>query len=339
VLLLVAGCASLYERGDDMYRQGDLRGALLTWRQISPGDRDHERAAEHIKTAEEEFERLLRRYEKRAQFYEKQDRLAEAILYYRLALKLDPGREPFLDRVQELARVQQHRVADERRGLERALAAGALREARLHAERLEQLDPFDPAVQIELRQMRASIGAEVLRYIEEGKQAYALGDRAGARAAFQGALDLETQNETALGYLAYIRRFEELEQERRLPPSPRAISQQDILAEGHYRAAQQGDAAGDPFRAIAEYEAVLRIQADHGGARRELPALRARLRSRVEDLYEAGKRYFQDEDLPNALRIWRQVLLIDPRHEKTLENVERAERILSRLEEIQTGGS
>jgi hypothetical protein len=36
--------------------------------------------------------------------------------------------------------------------------------------------------------------------------------------------------------------------------------------------------------------------------------------------------------------MWRRVLLIDPGHQRTRENVERAERMLSRLEEIQTGG-
>jgi cytochrome c-type biogenesis protein CcmH/NrfG len=63
------------------------------------------------------------------------------------------------------------------------------------------------------------------------------------------------------------------------------------------------------------------------------------LRPRVDELYALGKRYFQEEDLHNALRSWRRVLLIDPDDVRTREHIERAERMLSRLEEIQTSGS
>ena len=78
---------------------------------------------------------------------------------------------------------------------------------------------------------------------------------------------------------------------------------------------------------------------EHVSARSALSDLRQKLRERIEPLYDEGKRYFQDEDLHNALRVWRRILMIDPTHERARENVERAERILSRLEEIQTDGS
>jgi Flp pilus assembly protein TadD len=58
----------------------------------------------------------------------------------------------------------------------------------------------------------------------------------------------------------------------------------------------------------------------------------------VPTLYEQGKRYFQDEDLEKALVVWRNALLIAPDDARTKENIDRAERILSRLEEIQTRG-
>ena len=75
----------------------------------------------------------------------------------------------------------------------------------------------------------------------------------------------------------------------------------------------------------------------HQGARRSLTALRSRLRPEVAGLYQMGKRYFQEEDLHNALRVWRRALSIDPTDQRTRENVERAERMLARLEEIQSG--
>ena len=83
----------------------------------------------------------------------------------------------------------------------------------------------------------------------------------------------------------------------------------------------------------------VRIDPEHRASRRGLDELRGELEPSVEKLYVWGKRYFQQQDLHNALRVWRQVLLIDPNHQNTLENVQRAERMLSRLEEIQTGDS
>jgi tetratricopeptide (TPR) repeat protein len=84
--------------------------------------------------------------------------------------------------------------------------------------------------------------------------------------------------------------------------------------------------------------AALEIDPKHAAARRRLVGLRAELAPRVPVLYEQGKHYFQDEDLEKALAAWRDALLIAPDDQRTKENVDRAERILSRLEEIQTRG-
>ena len=91
---------------------------------------------------------------------------------------------------------------------------------------------------------------------------------------------------------------------------------------------------GEPFAAIAEYQAVLDMDFEHEAARHRVSVLRKQLQPQIDELYSTGNRYFQDEDLDNALRYWRRVLLIDPEHERTSENVDRAQRILSRLEEM-----
>jgi tetratricopeptide (TPR) repeat protein len=312
-----------------------------TWRAIPEDDAQYAQSRARLAEVDGEFERRLRRYEKRATFFESQERLAEAILYYRLAHRLDPGRQALVDRVQELARVLARRSEEERGALEAAMSGGRLREANEHAERLAVLDPFDPSAQIEVRQVRAAVGAEVQHHLEAGRQAYAAGDRDRALSEFQSVLELDPGDQVALGHLAYMRTLDEAEPEpERIVAIPsRAATAEEILAEGHYRAGRRAAAAGDPFRALVEYGNALRVNPAHEDARAALERQRSGLRPRVDDLYEQGKRYFQDEDLHNALRVWRQVLLIDPANERTRENVERAERILSRLEEIQTGGS
>jgi tetratricopeptide (TPR) repeat protein len=331
-----------------LYSQGDVGGALSAWRDIPPSSAEYARAHARLETVEAELASSLARYEKRAEFFEDEGRLSEAVLYYRLALKLDPDRPQTLARTQSLYRQLRTRETEERAKLAAALAAGSLREANEAAERLQALDPFDPAIQVELRQVRAETGAQVLRYLEDGKRAYALGDREGARGAFHRVLELDGENEAALGYLSYIKRYDEeaAEQaqkaERRRPPTgalpPPSVSSEEILAEGRFRSGQRAEEAGDPYRAIREYNAALRINAQHMGVRRRLMALRAELAPRVSTLYEQGKRFFQDEDLEKALVVWRNALLIAPDDQRTKENVDRAERILSRLEEIQTHG-
>jgi tetratricopeptide (TPR) repeat protein len=340
-------CAQAYDRGEKLYSQGDVGGALAVWRSVPESSREYPRAHARLETLEAELASSLQRYEKRAQFFESEGRLAEAVLYYRLALKLDPDRPQTLDRVQKLFRDLHAQEDAERKRLAAALAGGNLRQANESAEKLSRLDPFDPAIQIEVRQVYAETGAQVLRSLEDGKRAYALGDRAGARAAFERALELDPENEAALGYLSYIKRYDqqvaEEDQQRRAKSSPGApppptLSSQEILAEGHYRAGQQAEEAGEPYRALEEYIEALRIDDKHTGARRQLGSLRQELAPRVPALYEQGKRYFQDEDLEQALAVWREALLIAPDDQRTKENVDRAERILSRLEEIQTHG-
>ena len=325
-----------------------MAGALSAWRGVPTTSSEYARAHARLEAVEAELASSLARYEKRAEFFEDEGRLSEAVLYYRLALKLDPDRPQTLARTQSLYRELRAKETEERARLAAALAAGSLREANETADHLQRLDPFDPAIQIELRQVRAETGAQVLRFLEDGKRAYALGDRAGARTAFEHVLELDGENEAALGYLSYLKRYDQdvaehaVQAERRRPQAsvlpPPSVSSEEILAEGRFRSGQQAEEAGDPYRAIREYQAALRIDARHAGARRRLTALRAELTPRVPGLYEQGKRYFQDEDLEKALVVWRNALLIAPDDQRTKENVDRAERILSRLEEIQTRG-
>ncbi len=348
---LLIGCASDLERGEALYRQGDLPGALSVWEHIAAPDEDYEESRSRADVVSAELTQMLKRYEKRALFFESEGRLGEAVLYFRLALKMDPNRRPTLEHVQELARRLRKQEDAERAGLAQALEEqGALHRANRHAANLGRLNPFDPAIQIEIHQVRLAAGGEVVQHLEAGRQAYTAGDRVGARSSFDRVLSLDPENQTALGYLSYIQRFEETEARRRIVaaqravpqeplPPPVVVSQEEILAEGHYRSAQEAHSAGAPFRALAEYREAIRVSPQHAEAQVGIRKLRKQMTPMVEEVYASGNRYFQDEDLHNALRAWRRVLLIDPGHQRSIENAERAERILSRLEEIQTGGS
>jgi tetratricopeptide (TPR) repeat protein len=336
-VLAFSACASPYERGERLYRQGDPGGAIAEWRAVPESHHDYGRTYARLELVQAELERALDRYEKRAEFFESRDRLAEAVLYYRLAVKFDPSRTQILDHIQILYRQLRQREAQERSSLTEALRALELRQAAQHAETLEKLNPFDPAIQIDVREVRAKIGAEVLRHMVEGERAFAANDRGAARDSFSEVLALEPDNEAARGYLRVLRNAESLGDRSKPYPLPRSISREEILAEGYFGAAEAARERGEHFLALEGYLAALRVNEKHDGARRRLFELRRALKPRVDRLYREGKQYYEEEDLHNALLKWNHALLIDPGDMRTRESAERARRILSRLEELAGG--
>ena len=111
---LLLGCAGPLERGERLYRQGDLAGARQAWRAVPPADRAYPEVQKRLEVVEEEFERALLRYEKQAAFFESEKRLAESILYYRLAYKLDGSRAGLLDSAHKLSLREAEQAAVDR---------------------------------------------------------------------------------------------------------------------------------------------------------------------------------------------------------------------------------
>lgn len=340
--LIATGCASRLDQADELYRNGALREAVAVWRAVPEGSSERARAEERLRVVEDELSRMLRRFEKQAAFFESEGRLAEAILYYRLAFELDPARAATLDHVQRLARQLVSRAAGLRAGMADSLRRKDMNGASRQAGELLVLNPLDPAVQIDVSLVRHAISAEVLHELEIGRRAYGVGNWPVARRAFEAVRALDPGHEEALGYLSYIDVAERPQATRpasspaaaRLPGAPRA---EQLLAEGHFRKGQEAERSDRPFRALEQYQRALSAEPGHEDARRALDHLRRALADRVPSLYENGKRYFQDDDLHNALKAWNQVLLIQPDHGQAAENAERAQRILERLEEIQGG--
>ncbi len=346
--LALGGCASPLDRAEALYRQGALHEAVEAWRAVPSDHRDRARAEERLALVQGELERMLKRFEKQAAFFEANGQLGEAILYYRLALKMDPGRDATLEHVQALVRELEVRKAAERERMLRALGGGDLAEASTAASELQRLTPYDPAIQIEVRQVRHAIGAEVLSNLEVGKRSLQRGDLDQARERFEVVMGLDPSHEEAGGWIGFIEEEQRKAQRRRSRPVDRIVarslkldevSPREISAESHYRRGRKAELAERKFEALRQYERALRESAHHLKARSALARLRRELMPRIPTLYAEGKRYFNDEDLQNALRSWEHVLLIQPDHAQAAENLQRAQRILSRLEELQQGGS
>jgi tetratricopeptide (TPR) repeat protein len=288
----------------------------------------------------------------RARYFEERGRLAEAVLDYRLALRLAPGDAATLAHVQELSR----RLAKARsEGLalfREAFAREDLGAARVHIASLRVLDAFSPEIADGQRQLAEALAARVDAIAARGSEEIESGELADAETAFRSIIELDPRNVTARGNLAYIERLRSEGAAGAAPAAPTDVNPAalrptrepaprlrprdvEIRAEGYFQNALAAEAAGDPYQAIEYDRSALAADPRHAGARSHLAALRRALAPQVPMLLEAGRRHFQREDLRAALDQWERVLLIDPEHTEASEHQARAEKLLERLEQLQ----
>ena len=191
-LLGLLGCVTPLRQGEARYRAGDRRGALEIWR-AAPAYLRSPELVERIAQVESEFAALARGYQESAAKLEKEGRLAEALLDWRLALVLEPDDSAAWSRVQRLAREFAARKAELETDYRSRLQSGQLESAQTALVRLRTLDPFEPEFEIEERQLQTALVHErVKRKAELGaqyRQQVAAGDLQAARASL---LELRT---------------------------------------------------------------------------------------------------------------------------------------------------
>jgi len=340
VALGALACTTPLERGERLYREGDRLSALETWRAAPENGREGEKIEARIAVVEAEFERLVVQYKQRARYYEGKERLAESVLNYRLALKLQPDDQDTLDHVQQLARTLATRKDRRQRRYAAAFERGDLSGASRELAALRQLDPFDHELETEGRQLERALRAEIDRRMGEGRKRFASGDLDGSVSAFETALELDPDNESARGYLSYIASLRKEAEEAGRPPArfeARGFATDaEIRAEGFYQNALAAERGGDPFSAIRNDLRALRADPQHAVARRHLKSLRGAMAPEVPVLIEAGRTAFRAEDLQSALDLWRRALLVDPDNERVIAYIGRAEQQLENLERLRS---
>jgi tetratricopeptide (TPR) repeat protein len=339
--LALAGCGTPLAAGERLYREGDRLAALETWRAIPEDDAAREKAKERIAVVETEFQQLVVRYKQRARYFEGKDRLAESVINYRLALKLQPHDADTLAHVQELARVVASRRRELRAQYRTDFEAGDLAKAGETLDQLRTLDPFDPELAIDERQLGDGLRDTVTRLLAAGRRGFTDGNHAAAERSFRAVLALDANNESARGYLSFIETIRRESQKAGKQPAafdpPQSYASDDeIRAEGFYQNALAADFAGDVYEAIRHDLRALRADADHRGANRHLAVIRRKLARSVGTLIEEGRTHFRNEDLQSALDSWQRALLVDPNNERAQAYAARAERQLENLERLRS---
>jgi tetratricopeptide (TPR) repeat protein len=348
---LASACTTPLEVGERAYQQGDRESALAIWQDIDAAELDYASAQGRIQSVSAETQQLATRYLQRARYYEEKGRLAEAVLDYRIALRLAPGDAATLHHVQELVRRLARARSEQLAAFEAAFARGDLAAARVQMATLRNLDPFSPEVNDGQHRLGEALEGRIAGALADGEAEFAAEDYDAASRAFDQVLELDPQNESARGYLAYVARIHRDEVAAPASsdasgaatprPRPGAVprvraTDPELRAEGFLQNALVAEANGDPVQAIRYDLAALAADPQHAGARSHLAALRRALAPQVPGLIEAGRRYYQAEDLQAALDQWQRALLIDPSNIEARDHAERAENLLERLEELRS---
>jgi len=338
-LLSLLACTTPLDEGDRHYRAGDRLAALEAWREVPEDDGYYADARRRISDVEEEFHSLVVRYKQRARYYESHDQLAESILNYRLALKLQPQDRETLNHVQELSRTLSLSKAETLAAFHGDLEQRELAPAREKLDRLGALDPFDPELETERRQFNEVLQAEIELRLERGQSLFEAGELERAQEEFGKVLALDPDEESARGYLSYIGTLRSVirgsgARLSSLDPTLVNASSEEIRAEGLHQNALAAERAGDPYTAIRHDLSALRADPDHEKARVHLAGMRKGLSPQLEGLIESGREYYLREDLESALDQWERALLIDPNDERARDYVERAHRLLENLDKL-----
>ena len=165
---LMWACANPAGPGEQLYREGDLRGAVASWRAA-----DAEAMAARIAEVEHEIDARADGYIASASALESQGRLAESLLDYRLALALRPDDVDTLAHVQRLARTSLQRRTALFESYREVRTRGDLNAARDALVSLRELDPFEPAFETEERRLARDLEEQERRRRERIRQAQA----------------------------------------------------------------------------------------------------------------------------------------------------------------------
>jgi len=342
-LAFALACTTPLAEGERLYREGDRLGALESWRAIPADSFEHAESQERIAFVEAESDGLATRYKQRARYHEHQELLAESILYYRLALKLQPDDSESLAHVQTLARTLAERKAALGEQYDAALEVADLATASARLDEMRTLDSFDPTLQTERQILNDAIEPAIDERIATGRRLYMAGDLAGAKRSFGSVLELAPDNATAQGYISIISQMQR-EAEAKSESAHSAtfaaskgfapIDEARAEVEGLVDNARRAVRRRKPYDAIKLYERALAENPDHPEAKHELEILRRQLAPTIDARIEAGRRAYREENLELARDIWDEVLLVDEDNERARAYRDRAKQQLRNLDRL-----
>ena len=312
--------------GLQLYREGKAQAAILEFQKALEVDPENKQAQGYLKSIQGEMENRThaREYYQAALAAQQRNDLAGALAQVEEALALDPDNE----QVKILEKNLKNTVQKEQAKAKADTLNQSAIEAYKNGDLLGALVAWNKAYDIN------SDLADVANYLQQGttkllsfgvdgidanpeKQVilslFEQGVRSYVRSDFQTAIDFfkkAISKADGNAYLnAYLQKSIQMEEQQ--------IS--EFLQDG-LRSVQSGDLAA----AQKEFTKVIRLSPGHPEALQHLSALKVAIQQKTEKLYAEGKQYFDANQMDPAIRIWSQILEVDPSNERAQKRIEEA---------------
>ncbi|TYO99913.1 tetratricopeptide repeat protein [Geothermobacter ehrlichii] len=304
--------------GDKALEAGHLAGAREAFRAALALDPTSEEARRGLDRTEAMVASLVGEELQWARRARQTGHLAQAREHYQKALTLS-DRADIREELSEFEAQSDHRIRELLTAGDRAMEAQKFAHARSILARAEAIAPEHPEVRRQRAVLEVRVRERVDALLQQAAALQQKQDHAGALAAYRRVLDLEPDSATALAGLRRERADLKKQLAGLLTAGEKAIGRGDYQeAEARLRQAL----ALDPYStATKEKLKRLRELRRTGLTPKDVP----RLYLEGIDLYTRG--HYEE-----AVRTWRQVLNLDPDHEKARMNIEKARRKLSQIE-------
>lgn len=318
--------SSVIKSALQMYREGKHQAAIMEFQKALEVDPENKQAQTYVKAIQTELDNRTKAREQyqAALSYQQQNDLSSALAQLDQALLLDPNNEQVKVLQRELKNTAQKEQA--------RIKADAFNQSAIElykaGDLLGALVAWNKAYDIN------SEMEDVARYIQQGitkllsfgvegvdsnperdaiLNMFEQGVRYYVRSDFQTAIDFFKKALTRAEGNTYLNAY--------LQKSMQMLEQQigEFFQEGI-----QAQQSGDLVNAQKEFTKVLRLSPGHPESIRQLEALKLKIQQAAEKLYAEGKQYFDANDMDQAIRVWSQILELDPTNDKIQKKIEEA---------------
>jgi tetratricopeptide (TPR) repeat protein len=331
--ILLGGCALLPSQApqdvDTLLAQQQYGRALESLARVDPKSPDYAAMAERRREVEAQAANYEQAVREQARRYIAIDDWAAALDHYDEALARLPQSMVLRDGLAQLH--QQQATVLEGLEIERLLARGNwLKNTRPTYLQITQVDPRS-------RQARQQLDRFQQQAHEIARQLALHGNRALANQQLDTAsktllLAQELSDSPAISESVAKLRQEQGAQRSRQQQQRQQQQQQVQQLQNRYQMARNKD----DFLAAREHLLELRKR-DPENVRweQEQQVVEALLQARVEQLFSQGVNAYSRGHYEEAAEAWRETLRLNPRHQLAHDNLQRAERVLERIKQLQ----
>ncbi len=311
-------------------------GLVLDWLDTIPHNYPGFEAVKQIhagvKQKAEQYEKsIIRQVEKE----QKKRNMDAVFLVLSSALRKLPNSKLLQNKRKKLFSKQIRQISYLNRELLIARGQYILKESRLR-EQLSQIDWDNPSAKWNLKRMRAELKNTSIELLRCGKKAMREGflkqsrwciDLAGRMFKSKKQVKLAQQINSRLANKkkqADNKDFKKFEQSGKVSAAELQELANKALSQGRLRVAL--DIIEDLANIEKNNKQVLQLK----------KALELKLSARVAALMKRGNKFYKNGSIDDAKRDWEEVLRLEPNNKEAQNNVERAQRVLEKLLELQT---